>query len=79
MTTILLVDDEPAITDNLAPLLQRAGFEVVVAADGDEALGRVRARPTRTSSSSTSCCPGMDGRAVLRQVREDAGRCRSSC
>ena len=35
---ILLVDDEPAITDNLAPFLERSGFEVAVSANGEQAL-----------------------------------------
>lgn len=35
---ILLVDDEIAITENLAPLLERSGFQVVVAANGAEGL-----------------------------------------
>lgn len=35
---ILLVDDERAITDNLAPFLERSGFSVTVATDGEEAL-----------------------------------------
>ena len=43
---LLLVDDEAAITDNLAPFLQRAGFGVVVASDGEEALRQVTAVPT---------------------------------
>ncbi|MGZ4549728.1 MAG: response regulator, partial [Blastococcus sp.] len=70
MTTILLVDDEPAITDNLAPLLRRAGFEVVVAHDGPAALDRVRAQPPDLVVLDV-LLPGMDGRAVLRHVREE--------
>jgi DNA-binding response OmpR family regulator len=42
---ILLVDDEEAITANLAPLLERAGFKVSIAADGAQALDRVRQTP----------------------------------
>lgn len=68
--TILLVDDEPAITENLAPLLRRAGFEVVVAQSGDEALRRVRAIPPDLVVLDV-LLPGMDGRAVLRQLREE--------
>jgi len=34
---ILLVDDETAITDNLAPNLERSCFAVTVAADGEQA------------------------------------------
>ena len=70
MPTILLVDDESAITDNLAPLLQRSGFEVVVAHDGDAALSRLRA-DTPDLVVLDVLLPGMDGRAVLRQVRQE--------
>jgi DNA-binding response OmpR family regulator len=38
---ILLVDDESAITSNLAPFLERAGYAVAVAGDGEAALRRV--------------------------------------
>ena len=72
MPTILLVDDEAAITDNLAPFLQRSGFDVVVAADGDQALARVAdAAPDLVVLDVLM--PGRDGRAVLRRVREDGG------
>ena len=37
---VLLVDDEDAITSTLGPHLERAGFEVIVAHDGEEALQR---------------------------------------
>lgn len=42
LTKILLVDDEPAITDNLAPLLERSGFAVQVATTGEQALRAVK-------------------------------------
>lgn len=41
--TILVVDDEPSIVLSLQVLLQRAGFEVRVARNGDEALQSVAA------------------------------------
>lgn len=72
MPTILLVDDEAAITDNLAPFLRRAGFEVVVAGDGDQALARIAdAAPDLVVLDVLM--PGRDGRAVLRRVRQDGG------
>ena len=70
VSTILLVDDEPAITDNLAPLLRRAGFDVVVAHDGDQALTRLRTGAPDLVVLDV-LLPGMDGRAVLRQVRQE--------
>ena len=70
MPTILLVDDETAITENLAPLLRRAGFEVVVAENGDDALERLRAIAPDLVVLDV-LLPGTDGRAVLRQVRQE--------
>jgi CheY-like chemotaxis protein len=40
--TILIVDDEDDVRDYFAEILSDAGFNVVTAADGDEALERVR-------------------------------------
>lgn len=70
MPTVLLVDDEPAITDNLAPFLGRAGFHVEVAPDGEEALAFL-ARATPDLIVLDVLLPGLDGRAVLRRVREE--------
>jgi len=42
--TILVVDDEPPIARLIAVNLQRAGYEVIVAHDGEAALGEARAR-----------------------------------
>jgi DNA-binding response OmpR family regulator len=67
---ILLVDDEPAITDNLAPLLRRAGFEVVVEHDGEAALKRLRTDPADLVVLDV-LLPGIDGREVLRRARQD--------
>lgn len=40
---ILVVDDEPAIRKLLARILERAGFSVVVAEDGEDAFDKVQA------------------------------------
>lgn len=66
--TILLVDDETAITDNLAPFLERAGFEVSVAADGAQALEMVAADKPDVLVLDV-LMPRIDGREVLRQLR----------
>ena len=73
MTTILLAD-EAAITDNLAPLLSRAGYDVVVAHDGEQALRRVQANAPDLVVLDV-LMPGLDGRAVLRRMRGE--RCRT--
>jgi len=66
---ILLVDDETAITDNLAPFLGRSGFRVTVASDGEAALQRVSAEPPDLLVLDV-LMPRLDGREVLRQMRQ---------
>lgn len=67
---ILLVDDEAAITDNLAPFLARAGYTVEVAGDGEEALHKV-AEFGPDLIILDVLMPRMDGRAVLRHLRQN--------
>ncbi|MFN8091685.1 MAG: protein kinase [Vicinamibacteria bacterium] len=67
-STILVVDDLPANRDLLARRLERAGFKVVCAAGGEEALDVLR----RTSVDLVLLdimMPGMTGIDVLRSVR----------
>jgi DNA-binding response OmpR family regulator len=68
MEKILLVDDESAITDNLAPFLERSGYAVVVATDGEEALEAV-ARAAPDLIVSDILMPRLDGREMLRRLR----------
>jgi DNA-binding response OmpR family regulator len=63
------VDDEMAITDNLAPLLRRAGFEVAVAADGQAALEKVTSFEPNLIILDVMM-PRLDGREVLRRLRQ---------
>ncbi|HBX70645.1 MAG TPA: DNA-binding response regulator [Chloroflexi bacterium] len=65
---ILLVDDETAITDNLAPFLGRAGFEVSTAANGEEALAKI-ATENPDLIVSDVLMPKIDGRELLRTLR----------
>jgi DNA-binding response OmpR family regulator len=66
---VLLVDDENAITINLAPFLERAGFAISVASDGEEALQKI---PTIKPDLIILdvLMPKVDGREVLRKLRQ---------
>jgi DNA-binding response OmpR family regulator len=72
MTTrpkILVVDDEQATTANLAPFLERSGFAVAVAADGEEAL---RQAPSLSPDLIVldTLMPRVGGREALRRLRQ---------
>ena len=68
---ILLVDDETAITDRLAPFLSRSGFEVQVAVDGMVAFDKIASFAPDMIVLDV-LMPKIDGREVLRRLR-DAG------
>jgi len=66
---VLLVDDEQAITGNLAPFLQRAGFDVLVAEDGESALEQASLSAPDLIVLDV-LMPRMDGREALRRLRD---------
>jgi diguanylate cyclase (GGDEF)-like protein len=71
---ILVVEDSHAQADALAAVLQREGHRVVIAADGREAIRRVRSEPPDLVFLDL-VLPDMDGLEVLRLIKarsEDA-------
>lgn len=67
---ILIVDDEPGIRELLAPFLERAGYEIATAADGLDALDKIKSfRPDLVILDVLM--PELNGREVLRRMRED--------
>jgi two-component system alkaline phosphatase synthesis response regulator PhoP len=68
---ILLVDDEPKIVQGLKPYFRQAGFEVLTAYDGKEAL-RMARRDQPDIIVLDLMLPGMDGLDVCRTLRQEA-------
>jgi CheY-like chemotaxis protein len=68
---ILIVDDEPAITQALAALLRQAGYTALTAHSGREALAQLAAAPDLIVLDIMM--PDLDGYAVCRTVRERPG------
>jgi DNA-binding response OmpR family regulator len=65
---ILLVEDEPAFVETVRFQLQRAGYDVRVASDGNAALAAVqRAKPDLILLDLI--LPGLDGMEVCRRIR----------
>lgn len=65
---ILVIDDEPAIRLVVAAPLRRAGYEVDMAAGGQEALARLAQGDIALALCDMSM-PDMNGIDVLRQAR----------
>ncbi|MCT2020039.1 response regulator transcription factor [Kocuria marina] len=69
MTQILMVEDEESLSDPLAYLLGREGFEVTVVADGLEAVAQF----DRTGTDLVLLdlmLPGQSGTEVCKQIRQ---------
>ena len=70
MATILVVDDEPKITRLVRDYLESAGFAVVTAADGREALMRARTEHPDLVILDLGL-PQLDGLDVTRRLRRE--------
>jgi DNA-binding response OmpR family regulator len=69
-TTILVIDDDPAIHDILNRFLSKQGFNVVVAGSGSEGL-RLAKEIKPDAITLDVMMPGMDGWAVLQSLKTD--------
>jgi len=68
MTRILLVDDEPLITDSLSYSLKREGFEVKAVGNGEQALKDLREFDPDLVVLDIML-PGINGLEVCRRIR----------
>jgi DNA-binding response OmpR family regulator len=71
LSTILLVDDEESVQRLLAYPLERDGFRVIPAHDGEEALERFAAEPVDLVVLDIML-PKLDGLEVCKRVRAES-------
>ncbi len=72
MAKILIVDDEPSITNLVTAYLKPEGYEVYTAADGPSGLKAARAfKPDLIVLDIM--LPGMDGLELLSRLRRESG------
>jgi DNA-binding response OmpR family regulator len=67
--SILVVDDEPVITDVVSRYLERAGYVTRVAADGPEAI-RIAGDEPPDLVVLDLLLPGLDGLEVMRELHQ---------
>jgi two-component system alkaline phosphatase synthesis response regulator PhoP len=66
---ILIVDDEPHLRSGLRRILEKEGYKVTTASDGEAAL-KLGRQITPDVVLLDIMMPGMDGREVCRRIRE---------
>jgi len=70
--SILVVDDDQAVRDALRRALVLQGYEVELAADGEEALFKLRTNPHATDLLVVDVLmPRLDGLELTRRLRSD--------
>ncbi|MGV6858715.1 MAG: response regulator [bacterium] len=69
MATILAVDDSPSMREMVAFTLERAGFDVVQAGDGVEALELAEKKNINLVLTDINM-PNMDGITLIRHLRD---------
>ena len=71
-SSLLLVDDDPAMREILGCILQRANFDVAMAEDGKQALLQIRQHIPDVILMDLEM-PGMDGPTTLQEIRREWG------
>lgn len=71
MTKILLIEDNELNRDMLSRRLQRQGFEVVMAVDGDEGMAKAQSEAPALILMDMSL-PGIDGWEATRRLKAAA-------
>ncbi|MBR5519319.1 MAG: response regulator transcription factor [Clostridia bacterium] len=70
MKRALVLEDEPAISEFVEINLIRAGYDVITASSGEEALELVEQNDDITVALLDVMLPGIDGFEVCRRIRE---------
>jgi DNA-binding response OmpR family regulator len=67
MATILVIDDDEMVRGLLRRVLEREGYEVIEAGDGDEGLTKYRNRPADLVVTDV-IMPGKEGIETIREL-----------
>lgn len=71
--TILAVDDSSSVRQMMSQTLEKAGYKVVQAENGRDALERIGAQPVEMMITDLNM-PELDGIGLIREVRQDSSR-----
>lgn len=70
MTKLLVIEDEPIVLEMLSHTLSSAGYELIVARDGEEGLAQaIKSKPDLVITDMS--LPKMTGWDLIKQIRSD--------
>ena len=69
--TILIVDDSSSMRQVVSMTLKQAGYEVIEACDGKDALGKLAGQKIHLVISDVNM-PNMDGITFVREMKKNA-------
>ncbi len=69
---VLVVDDSETVRQVLQLTLNNAGFDVIEAEDGDDALAKLASAPAVDMLITDLNMPNMDGLELIQKIREDS-------
>ena len=69
--TIMIVDDEPDILESVTFLLKSEGYDVIIAADGDECLKKLGGGVKPDLILMDFFMPSMTGREVAEKIHQN--------
>ncbi|HOY54979.1 MAG TPA: ATP-binding protein [Opitutaceae bacterium] len=72
--TVLLVEDQDQVRLIARKLLERCGYNVLVASDGEAALGEAAKVPSLSLLVTDVIMPGMNGRELYEALRQSQSR-----
>ena len=79
MRKVMVLEDEASIRSFIVINLRRAGYEVVEAETGEEALDKLHANPDTLVALLDVMLPGLDGWGVCRAIRAESAKMEHIC
>ena len=76
MKKVMVLEDESSIRSFIVINLRRAGYDVIEAETGEEALDKLKENPDTRVALLDIMLPGIDGFEVCRRIRATSA---SSC
>jgi len=68
--TVLLVDDDEGVRDYMETVLEMAGYRVIVATDGEEALTKFKECDEIALVLTDLVMPNKNGRELINDIKE---------